>query len=249
MLRDADIREPLFDYLEEKYGKTRIIEEKNIGKSRADVVMITENALYGFEIKSDADTYVRLASQVKDYDKYYDYNYAVVGTKHAESISEHVPEYWGIITVDEIDGKPDFYELRKPSLNPKMKLRYKMNILWRPELAEIQELNQMPKYKSLGKEKVVRKIIERTKYPEDKKGYIDINILQKQISDILFERDYSNVPELLMEYRKSEIQKKIEAEDDPMKRFQLLLEQEEQLQKLKNRKFKKRRRRYSSKSK
>ncbi len=32
MLKDKDIREPLFDFLEEQYGKTRIIEEKNDGK-------------------------------------------------------------------------------------------------------------------------------------------------------------------------------------------------------------------------
>lgn len=32
--RDKDIREPLFEYLEEKYGKIRIIEEKMMGRSR-----------------------------------------------------------------------------------------------------------------------------------------------------------------------------------------------------------------------
>lgn len=53
--RDKDIREPLFEYLEEKYGKIRIIEEKMMGRSRADVVMVTEDALVGLEIKSDAD--------------------------------------------------------------------------------------------------------------------------------------------------------------------------------------------------
>ena len=45
MLRDKDIREPLFDFLEEAYGKVRILEEKTMGKSRADVVMVTPNAL------------------------------------------------------------------------------------------------------------------------------------------------------------------------------------------------------------
>ena len=59
-LRDKDIREPLFDFLEETYGKVRILEEKTMGKSRADVVMVTPDALYGIEIKSDADTYARL---------------------------------------------------------------------------------------------------------------------------------------------------------------------------------------------
>ena len=41
-LHDKDIREPLFDFLEETYGKIRILEEKTTGRARADVVMITE---------------------------------------------------------------------------------------------------------------------------------------------------------------------------------------------------------------
>lgn len=93
MLRDADIREPLFDFLEETYGKVRILEEKTIGRSRADVVMIAESAIYGLEIKSDVDSYSRLAGQIRDYDKFYDYNYVVIGTTHAIHIREHVPEY------------------------------------------------------------------------------------------------------------------------------------------------------------
>lgn len=70
MLYDKDIREPLFDFLEESFGRVRILEEKNMGKSRADIVMITENAFFGVEIKSDADTYARLKRQVKDYDTF-----------------------------------------------------------------------------------------------------------------------------------------------------------------------------------
>ena len=45
-IRDEDIREPLFDFLEAEYGKIRIIEEKTMDqtmdRSRADVVMVTE---------------------------------------------------------------------------------------------------------------------------------------------------------------------------------------------------------------
>ena len=73
LLHDRDIREPLFDFLEETYGKVRILEEKTMGRSRADAVMVTESGLYGIEIKSDADGYARLARQIGDYDLYYDY--------------------------------------------------------------------------------------------------------------------------------------------------------------------------------
>mgnify|MGYP000830087893 CR=1 FL=1 len=60
MLYDKDIREPLAFYLEELYGKNRILEEQVMGQSRADLVMVVHDALYGIEIKSDADSYARL---------------------------------------------------------------------------------------------------------------------------------------------------------------------------------------------
>ena len=192
LIHDKDIREPLFDYLEETYGRIRILEEKMMGRSRADVVMVTEVALYGIEIKSDADTYARLARQVKDYDKYYDRNIIVAGTKHAHSIKEHVPEWWGIITVEEEDGRLDFYFYREPEDNPKLDITRKISILWRPELAHIQEKNGMPKYRDKSKLFVANKIVETVAY----------ETLSPQISEELFQRDYTKIEETLNEFRK-----------------------------------------------
>lgn len=186
VLHDADIREPLFEFLDELYGKNRIIEEKTIGKSRADAVMVTQEALYGIEIKSDADTYARLARQVKDYDKYYDYNYVVVGTSHAMHIREHVPDYWGIITVELEGNRIDFYVLRQPECNPKVTWKKKLEILWRPELAQIQELGHMPKYKQKSKAFVIGKINEWLE-----NGTLNEDEVRRQISECLFERDYN----------------------------------------------------------
>lgn len=197
MLRDKDIREPLFDFLEETYGKIRIIEEKTMGRSRADVVMVTETTIYGIEIKSDADSYARLSRQVKDYDKYYDLNYVVVGSSHGLHIREHVPEYWGVITVEIVDDKFDFYILRKPEVNPKVTWSRKLEILWRPELALIQEWNKMPKYKNKSKYFVKEKIIEWVN-----KGKINSEELAKQVSLILLERDYNNISAVLQEYKR-----------------------------------------------
>lgn len=196
MLRDKEIREPLFDFLEETFGKVRIIEEKTMGKSRADLVMVVPEALYGIEIKSDADTYARLSRQVKDYDRYYDFNIVVAGSSHGLHIHEHVPPYWGIITVEEVGGEVDFYFFRKPQKNPKIKWEKKLSILWRPELAQIQEWNAMPKYKEKSKEFVCRKIAERI--PEK----ISEDVLGQQVSEVLFERDYNEISKILDEYRK-----------------------------------------------
>ena len=161
MLKDKDIREPLFDFLEDRHPKIRIIEEKTMGKSRADVIMVLENEVVGIEIKSDADTYARLSRQVKDYDRYFDRNIVVVGSRHAHHISEHVPEWWGIISVEEMDGLCDFYIVREPSPNPKCKLLHKTKLLWRPEIAHIQEINGLPAYRQKSKDFVRKKILEK----------------------------------------------------------------------------------------
>lgn len=197
MLKDQDIREPLFDFFDEKFGKVRIIEEKQIAKSRADVMLVLEEKLIGVEIKSDADTYARLARQVKDYNKFFDYNYVVVGSSHSKHIEEHVPEYWGIIEAISKEESVEFNVLREPEINKRAQRTYKMkrklSILWRPELFHIQEINGMPKYKQRSKDFVITKIMEKVPW----------DLLHKQISEELFQRDYNTINEVIKEWRSS----------------------------------------------
>ena len=193
-LYDRDIREPLFDFLETTYGKVRILEEKRTGSARADVVMITPEALYGIEIKSDADTYARLEKQVKNYDWYYDRNIIVVGTSHACHVREHVPEWWGIITVElDANGDVDFYILRDAAENQKVKEKRKITILWRTELNRLLEKNSLPKYKEKSKLFVQDKLLEK----------ISPEILWPQAYEELFERDYNTIAQEIEEFRKS----------------------------------------------
>ncbi len=197
MLKDQDIREPLFDFFDEKFGKVRIIEEKQIAKSRADVMLVIEEKLIGVEIKSDADTYARLARQVKDYNKFFDYNYVVVGSSHSKHIEEHVPEYWGIIEAISKEESVEFNVLREPEINKRAQRTYKMkrklSILWRPELSHIQEINGMPKYKQRSKDFVITKIMEKVPW----------DLLHRQISEELFQRDYNTISEAIKEWRSS----------------------------------------------
>lgn len=197
MLKDQDIREPLFDFFDEKFGKVRIIEEKQIAKSRADVMLVLEEKLIGVEIKSDADTYARLARQVKDYNKFFDYNYVVVGSSHSKHIEEHVPEYWGIIEAISKEESVEFNVLREPEINKRAQRTYKkkrkLSILWRPELSHIQEINGMPKYKQRSKDFVITKIMEKVPW----------DLLHRQISEELFQRDYNTISEAIKEWRSS----------------------------------------------
>lgn len=192
MIHDEDIREPLFDFLEEKYGKIRIIEEKTIGRSRADLLMVMPDCIVGIEIKSDADSYTRLPSQIKSYDQYFDANILVVGSTHAMHAAEHIPEWWGIISA-ELDGdRMDFYVIREMSPNPNLDPEKKIKILWRPEIAHIQEINHLPAYKNKGKEYVRKVVVNRV--PEA--------VLNRQISEELFERDYTAIAETVAAYRR-----------------------------------------------
>ena len=194
MLYDKDIREPLFEFLEDNLGKIRIIEEKQMGRSRADVVIVRDSSLTGLEIKSDADTYARLSRQVLDYNRNFDYNYIVVGTKHSAHIEEHVPDWWGIITVDEEDGI-DFYVLRQPGENPRRHYEFfrkrQISFLWRPEMAHIQELNGLYKYSGRSKKAIIDYLFESV--PEE--------VLKRQITDELFERDYNSIAETIRAYK------------------------------------------------
>ena len=250
---DKDIREPLFDFLEEFYGKIRIFEEKVTGISRTDALGVIDGQLIGFEIKSDSDTYTRLKRQTADYDLLCDVNYLVVGKSHRRQADQHIPAHWGIICVYEEDetenemaeantgkgknkgkakGKagpaPDAKMLPNrtgeeiseinmaadikeeklppeekkriiveidqiPGVNPNVKIERQLDLLWRPELATLQEWNEMPKYAQKSKAFVREKILERV--PQE--------TLKRQITDLLFERDYEA---LLAQIR--EVQKK-----------------------------------------
>ena len=47
---DKEIREPLFDFLEEFYGKIRIFEEKITGLSRTDALGVIDGQLIGSRV-------------------------------------------------------------------------------------------------------------------------------------------------------------------------------------------------------
>jgi len=91
-----------------------------------------------------------------------------------------------------------FSVLKKAKDNPNVNWTKKMGILWRPELVHLQELNEMPAYKQKSKLFVIEKILE--KVPKE--------ILQYQVTNELFERDYTTIAEQINEYRIKNGQKK-----------------------------------------
>ena len=174
---DQEMREPLFDYLDENFGKIRIIEEKTIRGSRADVLGVLDGYFVGFEIKSDHDTYERLKTQVKDYDRFCDFCYIVVGTSHRKHVSEHVPDHWGILVITEEGVEME----RGADDNPEAKLEEQITLLWKRELLQLLQINSCPKYTNMSRKFICEKLLQRVEHEK----------LKLQITEILFERDYT----------------------------------------------------------
>ena len=120
-----------------------------------------QRQLIGLEIKSDADTYERLKRQIRDYNKYCDVNYVVVGKSHEKHVEEHIPSWWGIIVVEAEGKEMVINEKKAASENPKMKRELQITLLWRPELQKILALNHLPAYKQKSKKFVHQKLMEK----------------------------------------------------------------------------------------
>lgn len=138
MLKDSDIRKPLIAMLKEKNkgSNYRIIPEMAIcdGLSRADIV-VANDILCGYEIKSDADTLERLPIQKECYGKTFDKVFIVVGEKFESSIADAVPDWWGIFLARQCkNGKVRFTQKRCARRNTDVTAASLLELLWREEV-------------------------------------------------------------------------------------------------------------------
>ena len=180
-MNDYEIREAICSYMESIHSdKFRIIDEMVIGEARADIVIVTDR-LTGYEIKSDVDTYKRLPGQIKEYDKYFQQNYLVAGEHHKKTASEHIPPYWGIMCISKSENGVQIEIDREAGQNPKYSPKKQLGLLWRNELSNILKANNLLKCSGKNKAYIQKYLLERVpKY-----------VLQKQIYDEFFERDWT----------------------------------------------------------
>lgn len=118
---------------------TLVIDELglNHGRCRADIAVVNGH-LVGYEIKSDGDSLRRLEEQVISYNSVFDRAFVIVGKRHAESVKNYVPHWWGIILSTEGPrGGIDFRSLRKAQRNDSVDPISIARLLWRDEAAEI----------------------------------------------------------------------------------------------------------------
>ena len=185
-LRDPDMREILFETYENTGERLRIFEELVIGKSRADAILVKENEILGFEIKSDKDSLVRLTTQIKNYERFCDKCYIVTGVHYIDRIEEAVPQHWGIYDIVKDENGSLHIEMfreseRNPKERPTTKLKNQMNLLWRLELIKIVKTYKLGGVTKRNKRQLRDLIIEKLGKEEAK----------RLTCDALIERDYS----------------------------------------------------------
>jgi len=153
-MNDLDIRKVLKSELLDKYGndsETMILEELGLkhGRTRIDLVVINDR-LHGYEIKSDRDSLKRLTEQINIYSSIMDRVTLVVGYRHAYNALKMVPEWWGVRLAekDEESGTVFLSDARLPTDNPRVDINAIVSLLWRDEAIDI--------LKEIGESKGVR---------------------------------------------------------------------------------------------
>jgi len=162
-LRDYDIRSVLHaDTLHPFHADetTKVIDEFVVGSedARIDIAAINGH-LFGYEIKSDADSLERLPLQVIAYNKVFDYLSLVVGDRFLAKAHDSIPSWWGILHARHEDGEITIKCVRSPKQNNELDPISIGNLLWLEEARTILENKGFAKgFKSKPKREVIEKL-------------------------------------------------------------------------------------------
>lgn len=146
-LRDRDIRVALIDKLSRLYSHdphTLILQEFGLFEHRVRIdLAVVNSAMFGFEIKSDADTLERLPYQQEIYNRIFDSVVIVVGESQFSKIEAVVPKWWGIWVAWNNANKVGLRTAREPSENRKVDPRALVRCLWKQEALEIIKVKRL----------------------------------------------------------------------------------------------------------
>jgi|SRR5579863_2447040 len=137
-LQDEHIREALKKILREQDGSAAIIDELPLlrGRGRADLAFVN-GELCGFEIKSEADSLVRLGAQKETYESIFEFNTLVAAKKHLKLARQRIPKTWGIIEAKRTNGEVELHPRRRAQRNQGINNSALARLLWKNECRQI----------------------------------------------------------------------------------------------------------------
>lgn len=167
-LDDKEIRLTLISRLS-TYKVCKVFQEVTVpsGKARADIVAVNGHVV-AYEIKSDFDSIKRLENQIQEFDKSFEMNYVVVGVKYSKSISNIVPDYWGIIIAEKTKQNTTKLKfLRRAKINPNLSFKNFISFLTAEEVKKIASMEEYlgkklskSKIRSLFKQEIIKLLDE-----------------------------------------------------------------------------------------
>ncbi len=103
-----------------------LVFELNVGTSRLDMARIN-GCSYAYEIKTELDSLARLDSQIRDYEKAFEYTYAIVHSRHTANAIEILPTHCGVIQISDVccDARFDILReaVKSPCLSPEVQIK------------------------------------------------------------------------------------------------------------------------------
>lgn len=99
-------------------------------KCRADIVMLRNNKIYAYEIKSDSDNFVDFDEQILNYISTFNYTYLIITSKHQKQIEKFSKYNIGIYLYND----NNFILLQKPTLSKQITKGNLLEFLKKTEL-------------------------------------------------------------------------------------------------------------------
>lgn len=126
------VKASLIDFWLENNTADLIINEAPFfkGNRRADLIMINNGNLIGFEIKSELDTLKNLKAQILDYQKIFDFVYIVIDKKFKNALElKELPRQIGILVYNK-----GIFIKKEAKKNKRFKKSDLISLLWRKDL-------------------------------------------------------------------------------------------------------------------
>jgi hypothetical protein len=141
VIRDLDIRLRLRAEIIEEFSAdpgSIVLDELGIleGTCRIDLAVVN-GQLHAYEIKSDADTLERLATQATAYNSVFDRITIAAGRRHADKVLASVPEWWGLMTAVSDGTNVTLLRERAACDNAQVDSVAVASLLWRDELVSV----------------------------------------------------------------------------------------------------------------
>ena len=142
---EREIRDQLLAWLADGDIADGIVSEEfplHTDGVRIDVVQLGAE-LVGYEIKSDQDTFDRLAKQLHAYNRVFDRLYLVCGPRHVAQALALLPPWWGILRASRgTDSAVELQIIRPAKINIRQEAFSLASLLWRDEaLAVLKSAN------------------------------------------------------------------------------------------------------------